>query len=204
MSKSAVVRIRRNKAERGEAREIELTVRLDEKKAVAPYRTIDGDPCKSYTELSIVGSVWFFGDRWDDPSCVGQCVEDVRRFVEHISGDPTAEPLLALCELWERWHLNGMQPGSRKQRDYLVAHPPEPAVYPASTYDAHCEALKAADLYEDRSAQWLLVCTSKLDEPKGYTYGSAWLVELLPAEVEEHILDVCRACAPQGAEGAQS
>jgi hypothetical protein len=40
-----------------------------------------------------------------------------------------------------------------------------------SNYDKKCAILKANNLYEDN----------------GYTYGSAWLVEILPTEIIEEI-----------------
>lgn len=82
-----------------------------------------------------------------------------------------------LCTIWNRWHLNGLCAGTRAQRDYLREHPPEPPFYPTSHYEKACKILKAADLYVDR----------------GYKYGSAWLVEPLPEDVERLVVRICRA-----------
>ncbi len=66
-----------------------------------------------------------------------------------------------ICELWDRWHLNGMKAGNRKQLEYIEQHGIN------GDYDAICKALDAASL--------LVV--------DGYKYGSAWLYEPVPAKV---------------------
>lgn len=63
-------------------------------------------------------------------------------------------------DVWDRWHLNDMQAGSPRQMDYLRLHP-------QTSYDAAVAILKGVNLYCD----------------EGYTYGSAWLTEAVPADV---------------------
>lgn len=152
-------------------RQIVITVELCRGEGCAPHKTVHLQPCPRYTELSITAEVWYPGDRHNDPGQCGQCIDTVR---EHWGAH---NPLVTeLCEIWERWHLNGMTAGTHAQNEHLRAHPPEPPSYPVGYYEKACATLKEAGLYEDQ----------------GYTYGSAWLVEELPQDVIKRLGEICR------------
>ena len=99
--------------------------------------------------LSITGSY---------PHGGGQCVGELRRLGADIP------EVIALADVWDRWHLNDMRGGTVKQRDHLKV------IGYKGDYVSAKAALTAAGLNPDR----------------GYVYGSAWLYEALP----ESVLDV--------------
>jgi len=148
--------------EEGTTRSIVRVVLRTEKKPCAPGLTIDLEPVPggTYTELSV---------------CCDIHKKERGRWLA-VGGGQAHEELLAtfgarhgvarLVELWRRWHLNGMRAGTRVQEAFLREHP-SAAVYPESHYELALEALAKAGLSPDR----------------GYKYGQAWLVELLPADV---------------------
>lgn len=97
-------------------------------------------------------------------SC-GQCLD--------VLTDPAFRPAdgidaKRLHDVWNRWHLNDMRAGSPAQEAYLREHPVT-ATYPESHYEKVKAALAAAGLQPDN----------------GYSYGSAWLREEVPADVLE-------------------
>jgi hypothetical protein len=93
----------------------------------------------------------------------------------HIKASDFAETTLPrgmvreLWHLWERWHLNGMKAGCVHQDDV-----------PHQIYDWRA----AADQQTKRC-------------PEGYRYGSAHLVETLPADVEQRIREIQAALSTQ-------
>ena len=81
---------------------------------------------------------------------------------------PDNEPLRNLCKLADKWHLNGMRGGCREQIDHLDRI--DRAGWEHS-FDGACSMLEMQGLRE---------CN-------GYEYGSDWLVEDLPQDVEDEI-----------------
>jgi len=185
--KKTITLVRATQGGRGaEPCKVKLEIELRRKETCAPHLSIDLEECLRCTELSICALVWYTGDRANDPSSAGQCVDVVREYFggHEVEFPNTSRPpdldscsINELCDLWERWHLNAMIAGSRAQRDHLEANPPQEPFYPVSYYEKACEILKAANLYEDR----------------GYKYGSAWLSEPLPVAVMARIGEICRA-----------
>lgn len=80
----------------------------------------------------------------------------------------TEEMVAKLNEVWERWHLNDMRAGTLAQEEWLRENRTRVS-YPESQYFRDLTDLTVA----------------KLNPDAGYTYGSAWLVEKVPAEVIE-------------------
>lgn len=159
---------------------VAIKVELRKKDNVSPYRDIDLAECHEYTELSICGSVWLRGDRRNDPSLCDQCIDDVLQyFGDQATGPDGGASVAELCEIWRRWHLNGMRAGTRAQGDYLREHPPEPPFYPTTHYDKAVAALAKVGLWVDRD----------------YRYGHAWLVERLPDEVVKRVVEICDSFA---------
>lgn len=147
-----------------------LRVSLENKTACAPGRTVDGEHVSAFVELSIEADIFYPGDRARDPSMCGQCYGEIAR---HWDSDPLVAELVSI---WKRWHLNGMTAGNRAQEEHLRANPIDP-VYPVTYYDAACSSLKEAGLQPS----------------EGYSYGSAWLVEVLPVEVIDRVREICLA-----------
>ncbi len=156
---------------------VELDVRIQVKEAVSPQRTIDWDPIVVYRELSISAEICRRstpGARWRD-SCFGQCRGEVREHADRLEGHQR-DALLELLHIWERWHLNGLNAGMRPQRDALQSEARgNPGVL---EYSAACKYLSSLDLLEYGRSK--------------YTYGSAWLVEPLPEDVEQTVRTLCR------------
>jgi hypothetical protein len=140
---------------------------------VAPYLDVDLNPCREFTELSIVGAVWnAAGSDW--LGC-GQNREEITKLF------PGNARVQRLVEIWERYHLNGMKSGTRTQNN-LLKDARVKAVYPKSQYDLDCEVLEKANLLH----------VAGPGNPN-YKYGGAWLVEPLPAEVEAEVVALCGA-----------
>lgn len=73
-------------------------------------------------------------------------------------------------KVWNEWHLNDMQAGTPAQTAHVAEFRKS---NPNAGYEATCESLKAAGLYEVEH------------EGKPYRYGSAWL----RVEVPQTVLD---------------
>ncbi len=118
-------------------------------------------------ELSISAMCWQLSDRgrWLE-SMAGQCIDHVRE--EFGNNDAVKE----LCDIWERWHLNGLKAGTVEQAKALEDMPA--AVYPESHNDKALAWLRAKDLETDR----------------GYKYGSKWLHEPLPVRVVDSVQNI--------------
>lgn len=154
-------------------RKIILEVDLRENDNVYPYMDIDFQPCEKYLELSICGTGYWktsYGSWKED--CGGQILSFLE---ENFTLDPNADPkAIQIARIWDRWHLNGLRAGCREQEDYLYNR------FVGSTrhekwrnmnYDTALQVLGSANLL-----------TVKKGMTK-YTYGHAWLVEKLPADV---------------------
>lgn len=87
----------------------------------------------------------------------GQIVEAIRTVQPGPWGSWTQADITSLCDIWERWHLNDMRAG--------CAHQGKPRMHSPNGYPQ-------VDLAS------VAPCPVT-----GYTYGHAWLVELLPDDV---------------------
>lgn len=176
----------------GTFRRIELDVRIEQKEAPSPRRTIDWQPVDKYQELSISATVQRRASksgRWRD-AAFGQCREEIRDYIRTLRAQPNEEAHCAaldeLVTIWDRWHLNGMNSGLRIQRDALMRRAEQdPGVL---EYSAACKYLEAEELHPHPFM--------------GYHYGSAWLVELLPPEVEARVREICVALGAKVLEAA--
>jgi len=143
-----------------------LEVELREEQG--PRQTVDHDTVEAYTELAIMGEVYYPGDRRGNPSVCGQVIDCLRSVLN--GGDPAVDPdsLAELLHYWERWHLNGFNGGCRHQEK--DAHVARDRVYPYWIDD------------------WAAMSDAQTARcPVGYRYGSAWLVEPLPALVADRV-----------------
>jgi hypothetical protein len=118
---------------------------------------IDLKPTPVYRTLSISVSSKDFG---------GQAYDTILDAKEvKLYDRPT---ILEIVKIWKRWHLNDLKSGSDKQQQALKGFGKRPEGW---SYDEDVEFLKKKGLYVDR----------------GYSYGSSWLVEALPTEIENKI-----------------
>lgn len=109
-------------------------------------------------ELSICGSVWNPGET--DIYSGGQNLDQLVELV------PTAK-MRRIHEVWQRWHLNAMKAGTPAQEAFLRLRKADFPGYPTSYYDWAKDVLRSHGLQPDN----------------GYSYGSAWLTEELPADI---------------------
>jgi hypothetical protein len=151
-------------------------------------RTDEGRPCPVFVTI-----------KWNAPSLTltgvegpkanGDCVGSSGQIT--LTGPDRAPLLLApgwtpdmidrLQAIWDRWHLNDMRAGSPAQSAYMRAHPMDPDSYrhPRSHYTAACAHLAAAGLNPD---------LNHMHKGKPFAYGSAWLLEPVPAEILAELL----------------
>lgn len=134
---------------------LEVTIKIRQFDPREGKRDIDLNPVTtSYFELSIVADVW--NSRRTDVIMCGQMYDELLK----LNRSPRVRRIV---ELWRRWHLNDLKAGTRLQDECLATYPKDDRY----DYTIACKRLADNDLYIDR----------------GYAYGSAWLVELLPTDV---------------------
>lgn len=154
--------------------EVELTM----KKSPAPHLDIDFRPCGDYEELSMTGEIW--NAARTDIIQGGPCLDAVAGFF------PDNADVQKLVEIWRRWHLNGMRPGTREQLRHLDEFRVKD---PLNQYNRDCEVLEKASL--------LMVGPQNY---KNFMYGHGWLVEPLPPEIVQEVRDICGRLSPRQAE----
>lgn len=139
---------------------IEVKMVEKEKKDHA-QRTVDLKPApQKYTTLSCIGEG---KDYW------GQCQQHIRKDLPNIELAISKEQLLRILEVWEEWHLNDMEAGTKQQEEIVVNHYGKGKR--GYTYKDACDVLEREGLYKDRD----------------YKYGSAWLLRILPEEIIEEV-----------------
>ena len=171
---------------------VKLEVELRRRETVSPHLDIDLNPCQEFTELSIVGEVW--NAAGTDITSGGQNRDTVAK---HFSESPAVRRLL---EIWERWHNNGLQPGTREQERYL-ADARVKVQYPKSQYEADAALLEKANLCTVTGGPEVVNAHGAAVR-RNYKYGSAWLCEPLPAEVEAEVVRLCGELTAHRAETA--
>jgi hypothetical protein len=140
---------------------VTLELKINPAQMIGCGWTVDLRPIpEDAVEVSIVGNVW--NHMGTDIISCGQNTEIIR---DLFSGDKRVQ---RICSLWDRYHLNGMKCGTRRQNKYLDAHRAEYESLASEKgrnyYGAACELLSSANLLVNR----------------GYRYGSAWLYEPIP------------------------
>ena len=164
-----------------------VSIELTLNKESLPYSgTVDLQSASGpYVNVSITGSIGEVSG--------GQCQDTIRQFYPLCQPDDgNLEDLLRICALWDRWHLNGMNAGTSNQRACLAAA------------QAQFESLRKAGKLQDvpdHAEPWQLSSDGShytwvqeileaagLLYDRGYKYGSAWLVEIVPVGV---LLELC-------------
>lgn len=150
----------------------------------APYKDIHLNECRRYTELSICGAVW--NAAGTDHQQGGQCDDTIAELF------PENPKVQRLVEIWKRWHLGGMRGGcvhqiAEKWGDVLLDDTKP------KTHDNMAVWTRPGDHPKGLLAKACPTC--------GYKYGTAWLVEAMPAKVEEEVRVLCAALQDESEPG---
>jgi hypothetical protein len=113
--------------------------------------------------LSICGNIWN-GVHSDCVSC-GQNLDEIKSTV--IGKNPK---FLKIYDLWQKYHLNDLKPGTKKQCQVIDLWRKENNIN-GFAYTEECEYLKSIDLYFDNAVKW----------------GSQWMAERIPDNVISEI-----------------
>lgn len=144
------------------------------------------------TVLSICGAVW--NAVGSDHQSGGQCEDEIARLF------PGNASVLRLVEIWKVWHLNDMKAGCSHQRAEGWDKRAIDTSKPTNTYIDHPGGGQGWNMCAwvsvDRHPEGLL---GKPCSTCGYKYGTAWLVEALPAEVEAEVVALCGALSAKTA-----
>ena len=150
--------------------EIEVELKLH-RRHYAEQRDIDLNPVPdTYAEFTVCGTIDAKErGRFRDYSG-GQNLDEIAALY------PDNALVQEIVGLWNQYHLNGLKAGSRPQTEFIKQYEKD---NPSWRYDysAACDLLRDAGLYIDR----------------GYKYGHAWLLEILPEEVKNRIMEIIKA-----------
>lgn len=134
------------------------TIDIEIRRMEGEFETVDHRLINAYEELSIVGDIT--GKHQRNPWACGQVKSILREMVPcSIEGDERAwsDGERQLLDIWDRWHLNGMKAPCIHQG--MVPHG------------------KPYGVFKVYAAEETAKC------PKGYRWGSKWLVEELDPNV---------------------
>ena len=122
-------------------------------------KTLDID----LTQIEEYRTLSISGEIWSkkntDLLACGQIYDEIGKLF------PGNKKVQRIVEIWKRWHLNDINAGTRAQRDFL----------------------KDRDLVGYSNCRFSLELAGLLFD-HGYKYGSGWLVEVLPVEIENEII----------------
>ena len=112
--------------------------------------------------LSICGGIW--NSTRTDYVCCGQCLDHI---YPYLKGNKTFEELF---RLWNLYHLNDMNAGTREQKAALDEARANGKIKKHASYDEQCEYLKSIGMYEVEY------------DGKPYKYGHGWIYYDIPQE----------------------
>lgn len=128
-----------------------------------------------YHELSICGNIW--NHTHTDICCGGQCLDIIAEYI--------STPLFnEIYKYWKLYHLNGMHAGTPEQEKAVEKWKAQGNKY---DYTAVCEHLKNSGLYE---VNYTGASVGRYYENEPYKYGHGWLVQELPANVLDRIMEI--------------
>jgi hypothetical protein len=96
----------------------------------------------------------------------GQCLDSIK---------PKTDKQTELINLWKKYHLNGMNPGTKEQNAYIKR---AGLIGDKYNYDQAIKLLKSANLYEVKHPE----------TNKPYKYGEGWIINKLPANFDDYVL----------------
>lgn len=145
-----------------------LTIKLTHKPTTG-FRSVHlRKSAKPVLTLSICGDIKFGAGG----SVGGQCEDTILKYWGHIP------EVAELCALWERWHLNELQAGTKAQMEIVRNLPKCPVK--TDWYTWASLNLQSQGLFEDR----------------GYSFGREWLFETIPAKVVKRIKALAKEIDP--------
>lgn len=155
---------------------VEVTIELQERGGMA---VIDrngkptGEYCNTYIEFSAIGKIW--NHLHTDIYSGGQNLDEIAKYIK----TPVFQKIYTF---WEKYHLNGMHPGTPEQEEAVAKWKAQGNKY---DYTKACEMLKSCGLYEvPLNAD--LIGTRKADG-KPYKYGHGWVISVIPEKDLEEI-----------------
>ena len=123
-------------------------------------KTTDLKPIKNYKTFSISGHSKDFG---------GQIRDELNP--KYIDFSIPQKRVGSIKNVWKEWHLNDLQAGTKRQQKALKTMRKSKKM---DYYDSSVKHLKKKKLHKDR----------------GYAFGSDWLVDPLPKDVELKIKEL--------------
>lgn len=102
----------------------------------------------------------------------GQCEKAIKEYVlngNHKLNTLQQKNILRICKLWNRYHLNDLKEGTKKQIEFLKEYGLNNV-----EYEKRVEFLKENNLYIDN----------------GIKYGSVWYCEKVPSEIIKELKDL--------------
>jgi hypothetical protein len=127
-------------------------------------------PVSNCKTLSISGQIW--DKRHFDCVTCGQISDTI---LKYYSGNERVERIV---EIWERWHLNDLSAGTESQKECLKNSGVDFSEYRKAGYESYYD-------YE----RFVLEQNGLLYDGF-YEFGSQWLVEPLPDEIESEIIEL--------------
>lgn len=144
---------------------VELRIELKNNGHETNYETLVD--LKDVPVFSMSGGIWN-SSHSDYVSC-GQNIDEIKELF------PENKQVQRLAEIWELYHLNNFNAGTKKQCDAVDLWRKENNIK-GWDYDKACEYLKSIDLYEDR----------------GIKYGSTWLYKPIPENILSEIKEIIK------------
>ena len=114
--------------------------------------------------FSVSGRVW--NNRHTDIICGGQCLDKLREYVKN----PLFEEIY---NLWEKYHLNNLKPGSKAQCEIVEKWRKENNIT-GWAYNEECTLLESKGLLYDNTG----------------SYGGSWWCEPIPEETVNRIKQI--------------
>lgn len=145
-------------------------------------------------EFTASGAIW--NCRHTDHLSGGQNLDEIKKYVN----DPIFNEIY---DLWNRFHLNGLHSGTKKQNDALEKeserrnakhiadkeHEEKPLNY-AERYEDACEYLKSIGLYIDKLGDGEVLNCERPEEgitSDHYPYGHGWITYVLDEKTLKRI-----------------
>ena len=114
----------------------------------------------------------------------GQCLDSINEdFRDQLQN---VELWDEIYNLWKMYHLNGMHAGTPEQEQIVEDWENLGHRY---DYDEVCDLLKSMGMYE---VNYTGIGVGRIFNNEPYRYGTAWLVETLPMDVEQRVIELIR------------
>lgn len=165
---------------------VEVEMELRERGGEPTFRYVDGvkeytgETTPKYNELSICAYV--YNTKHTDCVMGGQCLDDINReFRDQLKN---VELWDEIYKLWKEYHLNGTHAGTPEQEAAIKEWEEHGNRY---DYTKACEYLKSIGKYE---VNYTGIGVGRIFNNEPYRYGTAWLVRILPEDVEQRVIEL--------------